>query len=147
MATDTQISFRIPAGWQTRDDRAAGILLRARPPGRPGSGVPPEIVLRSEPVDDDLHTWRREALTALALQLHDFDLEDEDDYRLAAAPARYHRFGHTLGVADLITEQWSWLAGGVGVTLTCTVERGAYIDYCELFEDVAASVEVLCSAA
>jgi hypothetical protein len=147
MATDTQISFRLPTGWQTRDAPGAGAVVRARPPRRPGSGVPPEIVVRSEPVADDLRTWRRDALTALALQLDDFDLEDEDDYRLAAAPARYHRFGHTLGSADLITEQWSWLSAGVGVTLTCTVERSAYIDYCELFEEVAESVEVLSPAA
>ena len=148
MTTDTQISFRLPTGWLTRDDNTgAGVLVRARPPGQQRAGVPPEIVVRSEPVADELHAWRRDALAALALQLHDFDLEDEDDYRLASAPARYHRFGHTLGTADLITEQWSWLAGGVGVTLTCTVERAAYIDYCELFEDVAESVELLSPAA
>jgi hypothetical protein len=147
MTTETQILFRLPKGWQTRADRAAGVLVRARPPDAARSGVPPEIVLRSQPVADDLRTWRRDALAALAAQLEEFELEDEDDDELTSRPARYHRFGHRLGSTHLITEQWSWLVDGLGVTLTCTVERAAYIDYCELFEDVAETIELLSAAA
>ena len=146
MSTDAQIRFRLPHGWTGRHDHAAGVVVRARPPDHPTS-PPPEIVVRTQPVVDDLATWRRAALRVLARQLDDFDLEDEDDYDLGREHTRYHRFGHRLGTADLITEQWSWLVDGVGVTLTCTVERADYIDYCELFEDVAGTLEILSVAA
>lgn len=147
MDTDTHLSFEMPPGWQIRSHRAAGVIARARPPRRARAGVPPEIVLRTTTVADDLEPWRRQALAALEHQLPGFELEDDEEYDLGGRPACYHRFGHRLGTADLVSEQWSWLAGGLGVTLTCTVAREEYAAYCELFEDVAATVEILGAAA
>lgn len=138
----TEIQCFIPPGWEIRNDSTTEFLVRARPHHHTG-GVPPEIVVRSQPVDEELATWRRDALAALETQLDDFELEDEDAFDLGVAPAHYHRFAHRMGTADLLTEQWAWLVHGVGVTLTCTVERADYIAYCELFEDVAETVEVL----
>lgn len=148
MITEDQlISVELPPDWQTRSHPEAGVVLRSRPRRRPRAGVPPEIVVRSRSVEDDLATWRCEAVRAVSAQLDGFELEDEDEYDLGAHRVRYHRFGHRLGTAELISEQWSWLVDGLGVTLTCTVARQEYAAYCDLFEDVAATVEILSPAA
>ena len=140
------LTFHLPPGWQTRTDPATGVVARARPRRHAPAGVPPsippEVVVRSTPVDGDLVAWRAEALRALADQLTDFELEDEDDYDLGPHHVRYHRFGHRLGTAAPISEQWAWLVEGLGVTLTCTVVREEYAGYCELFEEVASTVRL-----
>lgn len=141
------LSFDLPPGWRTRAHPDAGVVAHARPRRRRASGVPPEVVLRAVTVEDDLAAWRAGAARALAAQLDGFELEDEDDYELGAGPVHYQRFGHRLGTTELISEQWSWLVGGLGVTLTCTVAREQYAGYCELFEDVAATVEITAPAA
>lgn len=152
--TDAHLAFALPPGWQTRTQPGAGVLARARPhdpQGRPRGGVPPEIVVRTHPVDGELVTWRCEAVTALAAQLDGFELEDQDLYRLGPHRVHYHRFGHRLGTTELISDQWAWLVDrlrdgireGMGVTLTCTVPREDYPAYCDLFEDVAASVDLV----
>ncbi|MCL2543403.1 MAG: hypothetical protein FWE71_13245 [Nocardioidaceae bacterium] len=138
----SQISLELPPGWLKRADPDTGVAVRSRPRRHHADGVPPEIVVRSRPVEDGLAEWRRETLDALARQLDRFEVEDEDSYDLGMQRVHYHRFGHRLGVAELITEQWSWLVDGLGVTLTCTVARQDYAAYCDLFEDVAATVEV-----
>ena len=54
----------------------------------------------------------------------------------------YHRFAHRLGAADLLCDQWSWLVDGLGVTLTCSVAREDYPDYCDVFEAIAETVSI-----
>jgi hypothetical protein len=53
----------------------------------------------------------------------------------------YRRFAHRVGLAALVSDQWAWLTDGVGVTLTCTVAREDYADYCDVFEAVAETVD------
>lgn len=136
------IGLRLPPGWHRRGDTASGVVVAARPPSLPRSGVSPELVLRCVPVDGDLQTWRDVAVTDLRRQLADFALEDVDSYELGDHLVDYRRFGHRFGAVDVLTEQWAWLLGGVGVTLTATVAREDYADYGELFELVAGTVEV-----
>ena len=75
-------------------------------------------------------------------RLVDFELEDDDEFELLDRTVVYHRFAHRLGVADLLSDQWSWLADGLGVTLTCTVAREDYPDYCDVFEAIAETVSI-----
>lgn len=137
----------VPARWHRRDDPEHGVLVAARSRTVPGSGQRPEIVVRCALVDDDLRTWRGEAMQALADQLHAFALEDEDEFDLGPHRVAYRRFAHRLGSAELLSDQWAWLVDGLGVTLTCTVAREDYLAYCDLFEAVADSVEVMPAAA
>lgn len=141
MTSAPRLTVALPPRWRRRLDPDHGVLVHARAAAVPRSGTPPELVLRCAPVDDGLAAWRRTALDELAVRLDGFDLEDEDAYELEGRPVAYARFGHRLGLAELVSEQWSWRLGQTGVTLTGTVAREDYADYCDVFEAVAATVE------
>jgi len=137
----------VPARWHRRADPARGVVVAARARVVPPSGHIPELVVRCAAVDEDLATWRAGAITALARQLPAFALEDRDDFDLGEQPVVYHRFAHRLGTLELLSDQWAWLVDGLGVTLTCTVAREDYPAFYELFEAVAATVDVMPAAA
>lgn len=139
--TTSEPTVALPARWRRRADPGHGVLLHARAPRVPSSGTTPEVVLRQAPVDGDLTDWRAAALAELDRVLVGFDLEDEDVFDLEGRPVVYVRFAHRLGLAELVTEQWSWLLDGTGVTLTGTVAREDYADYCDVFEAVAATLD------
>ncbi|WP_148612138.1 hypothetical protein [Nocardioides rubriscoriae] len=137
------LSVCVPARWRHRRDPARGVVVAARAPSLPPSGVRPELVVRTASVDhDDGLVWRLEALGDLAAVLTDFALEDDDVFDLDGHEVHYHRFAHRVGTADVLCDQWSWLVDGVGVTLTCSAARVDYLDWCDVFEAVAETVEV-----
>ncbi|MDN4160810.1 hypothetical protein [Nocardioides abyssi] len=134
----------LPPGWHHHPDPAPDVLVAAR--GTPSwSGVPPELVLRRTevPADwaDDLDAWRAAAVVDLRRLLDRFALEDTELLDLEGRDVLYQRFAHRGVVADLLTEQWSWLVGRCGLTLSGTVALEDYADLCEVLEDAAASVE------
>lgn len=143
MITENDVTLAVPGSWHTRRDLGHGIVLAARPRTVPASGVCPEIALRCASVDLDLATWRGQALLDLRDQLVDFVLEDADRFELGDHLVAYARFAHRFGAADVICDQWAWQVDGLGVTLTCSVAREDYLAYCDLFEAVAATVDVL----
>jgi len=137
------VSLAVPRRWATFDDPAPGVALVARAPRAAPSGFTPELALHTGPVDaSSLSEWRTGAMSTLAAQLDALEVEDTDLVDLGAEPAAYTRFSHRLGGLDLMCEQWAWLHDGVGVTLTGTVARADYAAYADLFEDVAATVEL-----
>lgn len=141
------VSLAVPRRWSTRDAPAPGIVLVARAPAPTGSGFTPELVVRTCPVDrsTSLPEWRTAAMAVLAGQLVDLEVEDADTFDLGDEPVAYHRFSHRLGGADgvdVLCDQWAWLRDAVGVVLTGSVARADYGDYYDLFEDVAATVEL-----
>ncbi|GAA3829936.1 hypothetical protein [Nocardioides panacisoli] len=137
----------VPARWHRREDLKHGVVVAARARAAPPSGHPPELVVRCAAVEESLATWRAGAIAALARQLPAFALEDRDEFDLGEQPVAYHRFGHRLGTLELLSEQWAWLVDGLGVTLTCTAAREDYPAFCDLFEAVAATVDVMPAAA
>ena len=98
------------------------------------------VPLRTAP---DLTTWRDTTMAELAQRLPGFALEDADTFDLGDHRVAYRRFAHTSGAADVLSEQWAWLVDGVGVTLTCSVAREDYPAYCDVFERIAETVDVL----
>lgn len=139
------LSVCVPSTWRHRRgaDVGHGVLVAARAPALPPSGVRPELVLRTAAVDHaGAEEWRRAALAGLAQRLVDFALEDDDVYDLDGHEVHYHRFAHRVGVADVLCDQWSWLADGLGVTLTCSAARVDYPDWCDVFEAVSETVEL-----
>lgn len=135
----------VPAGWHRHPDPAPGVLVAARGAAPPGSGVAPELVLHRTEVPfrhtGDLSGWRAAALDALARALDSFALEDAEVIDLDGREVAYARFGHRGVGTDLVTEQWSWLVGESGLTLTATVALEDYADLCDVVEQVACSVE------
>lgn len=143
MITDNDVLVTVPRTWHSRRHPGPGIVLASRPRTVPASGVSPEVVLRCTAVDLDLRTWRSQALLDLRAQLADFALEDADELDLGDHRVTYCRFAHRFGAADVLSDQWAWVVDGLGVTLTCTVAREDYPTYCDLFEDIAATVDIL----
>lgn len=137
------LGIAVPPTWRRRSDPDHGVLVAARATQLPASGVRPELVLRYCRAGDDLTRWREEAMSELADRLVDFAVEDDDEYDLHGHQVAYRRFAHRLGVADVICDQWAWVAEGVGVTLTCSVAREEYADYCDVFEAIAQTVDLL----
>jgi hypothetical protein len=140
--TPEDISLVVPKTWRRRTMPDRGILVCARSAVVPPSGVPPEIVLRCTIVDTGLRTWREEAVADLAERLVDFEVEDVDELDLLGMPVVYHRFAHRPVAVDVLTDQWSWLADGLGVTLSCSAARADYPDYCDVFEGIAETVRI-----
>lgn len=137
------IAITVPSRWHRRRDPERGIVVAARPPTVPPSGYVPEVVVRCAPVDEALGAWRDDAMRDLSRQLVAFALEDEDEYDLGEHRVAYRRFAHRFGSADVLCDQWAWLVDGVGITLTCATAREDYPTYCDLFEEIAATVDVL----
>ncbi len=160
-----QLMFAVPPRWRRRADPLRGVVVAARAPTMPPSGVRPELVLRCCAVDDNLVTWRAGAVDELSRRLVDFDVEDEDVFDLGGEEVVYRRFAHRVGAADVVCDQWAWLlglavdpvdgdesgaahvAGGMGLTLTGMVAREDYADYCDVFEAVADTVGLMPRAA
>ncbi len=143
MITENDVTLTVPRTWHARRNLPHGVVLAARPRSTPATGVSPEIVLRCSTVDTSLSAWRGQALLDLRGQLTDFALEDADEYDLGDHRVTYHRFAHRFGSADVLCDQWAWLVDGLGVTLTCSVAREDYLAYCDLFENIAATVDVV----
>lgn len=141
------LGIALPATWRRRTDPGHGVVVAARSTSLPPSGVRPELTLHCAPVDLPLGRWRREAMAELSRRLPGFDLEDDDDFDLDGHEVAYRRFAHRLGAADLLSDQWAWVVDGVGVTLTCSVAREDYWDYCDVFESIAETVDVAAVAA
>lgn len=130
------LPLALPPGWVHGTRPEAGILLAASPREPGPSGVRPGINLVAEPVDGCLEDWVELTLRDLGPGLDRFDLEDEDDYD-DGCPVAYRRFSYAHEGHHLLCDLWAWVVDGIGLMLTGTVVRGEYLDYCDLFEDVA----------
>ena len=136
------LRIALPPTWRRRSDPDHGVLVSARATALPVSGVRPELTLHCTPVDDPLRQWREQAMAALAGRLHGFDLEDDDEFDLLGHDVAYRRFAHRVGAADLLCDQWAWVVERLGITLTCSVAREDYWDWCDVFEAIAATVDL-----
>jgi len=139
---DPDIGISLPVTWRRRSAPAHGVVVSARSGVLPASGVHPELTLRCAVVDTGLLEWRATAIAELSARLVDFDLEDDDVFVLLGNEVAYQRFAHRLGTADVLSDQWAWLAEGLGITLTCSVAREDYPDYCDVFEAIAETVSI-----
>lgn len=110
--------FALPAGWRVHP---AGEALVAT-----GTG-PPAVRLE----------WRCGSPPAYDAEV----VEDEDSFELDGQVVGYRRVGHREGGVEVLSEEWTWSHGEERRVLTGTVAREDYLAVCELFEDVAATVE------
>jgi len=131
----------LPPRWRRHTDPEHGVVAAARCPVAGSTGVVPLIRLEVAPVRTSLQRWRTDDLAATATRRQDFEVDDEDEFDLDGREVAYRRFGFRRGADDLLCEQWAWLVDGRGFTLTCTVGRGDYADFCDLFEAVAGTFQ------
>jgi hypothetical protein len=113
----------LPPGWRRRRHRDGALVATA--PAAGAGGVPPRLAWRTGPPP---------AYDGL-------DVEDEDGFDLDGHEVGYRRFGHRVGGVEVVSEEWTWLVDGVPHVLTGTVRREDYLVVCDLFEEVAASVD------
>lgn len=132
---DHDLSLALPRHWPRQDEPVPGVVLRARSPVVAASGLAPELVLRTVPLDD------------LPTPAAGVEIEDADEFDLSGRTVGYERLGHVIGTTDVVTDQWTWVVGDTAVVLTGTVARADYPDYCDLFEEVAGTVELTPSGA
>ncbi|MGZ5398459.1 MAG: hypothetical protein ACXWDM_00505 [Nocardioides sp.] len=111
--------FTVPVGW--RRSRRGDVVVATRP--GPSAA-------RLE--------WRTGSLPVYDAPV----VEDEDSFELSGHPVDYRRLGHRAGGVELVSEEWTWWVDGERLVLTGTVPRDDYLSVCDLFEDVAATVEV-----
>lgn len=114
--------FAVPVGW--RRSHRPGVVVATRP-----GPSPARLELRNGAVIGTVGD--HDALV----------VEDEDAYDLAGHPVAYRRFGHRADGVELVSEEWTWQVDGERLVLTGTVPRADYLSVCDLFEDVAATVE------
>ncbi len=131
----------LPPGWLRETDTAPGVVVAARGPTG-ATGARPRLTLRLEAVPDpDLVAWQDRTMAALAETQVAFDLEDEDEFDLLGREVAYRRHAHLEGRVDVMCDQWAWLADGRGTTLVCSVARADYWAHCDVFEELAESVD------
>lgn len=136
------IALSVPRHWVSHADPEQGIALAARAPRRLASGFAPELVLRATPVAGDGDEWCRRALLAPGHGLEAFEVEEIDSDDLAGWARGYRRYGHRVGAVDVVCDQWVGVVEGVGVSFTGAVARIDYADYADVFESIAATIEV-----
>jgi hypothetical protein len=136
---DVRIS--VPASWRRTSDPACGVLVAATATTVPPSGFRPSVRLRCEPAPDAASAWSAHCVSELRSTREEFALEDEDDYDLGRHHVGYRRYAHRLRGADVLCDEWAWLVDGIGFVLTCSVAREDYLDYCDVFEAIAQTVE------
>lgn len=144
-ALSHDLSIVVPSQWVSHRAPERGIALAARSRSVPPSGFPPRLVLetmRAASPQTDPAPSDAEPLEPLHTRLTDLEVEDIDTVDLDGHPVTYLRFSHRVGDTDVLCDQWQWRVEGAAVTLTGSVAREDYADYCDLFEEVAASVEL-----
>lgn len=120
MTTDDPLV--LPPGWRRR---RRGPALLATAPAGPNHRPPPRV------------EWRTGPPRAYV----DLDVEDEDRFDLNGHEVGYRRFGHRVDSVEVVSEEWTWLVDDVAYVLTGTVRREEYLAVCDLFEEVALSVD------
>ncbi len=136
-----QLTLTLPASWRRLADPDSGLLVAARAPSLPTSGVRPGLTLRCEPVPGQPPDWHAISLRDRAARLVAYDLEDEDEFELAGREVSYCRYAHRQRGVEVLSDEWAWLVDGVGFVLTCTAAREDYPDLCDLFDAIAETFE------
>ncbi|MCW2793639.1 MAG: hypothetical protein JWO76_2737 [Nocardioides sp.] len=135
------VAISVPASWRRTSDPACGVLVAAAAATLPASGFRPSVRLTCQPAPGDADAWSAQSVADLRSTREDFALEDEDGYDLGGHEVGYRRYAHRLRGTDVLCDEWAWLLDGVGLVLTCSVAREEYVDYCDVFEAIAQTVE------
>ena len=139
---DLATTLAVPAGWRRRGALDNGVLLSAVAPTSEATGILPALRLVVTPVHVAAADWVAEELAELFARLGALVVEHEES-TLLDGPATFHRrVRHLRWGAVALTEQWGWLAHGLGFTLTASAAAAEHDGVAEVFAAVAASFAV-----
>ena len=138
-AADSAVRIAVPTGWDRLANPVPGIPLVMAARQRPASGVLPSMAVAVAELGSG---WSRAGYLGglrdeLAASLESGVVEDEDALELDTGEVSYLRVAHRSGEAELVSEVWVWLCGGRAWSVSGTVDRRDYADYCDVFEGVA----------
>lgn len=145
LAPDPHPTLTLPPGWRCTADADLGILLTALAPCPGSSGVVPSIRLEVEPVTGAWGRWVAETERGLAERVPGLELEirathrRERRRRAGGEGAGYRRFRHRRAARRLVTEQWLWMVGGLGLTLSGSCAERDRAAHATCFAAVAAT--------
>jgi hypothetical protein len=159
---DLATTLAVPARWRCRGALDRGVLLSAVapttvPPGSgptwmtaPGmtaagiaaAGILPTLRLVVTPVRVAAADWVAEELAELTARLGALVVDHEESPDLGGTETFHHRVHHLRRGTAALTEQWGWLVGGLGFTLTASAAAEDHDALAEVFAAVAASFAV-----
>jgi hypothetical protein len=143
MSDEEVVRIAVPPGWERVARPAPGVALLMGARRRPASGVLPSMAVAVVDLAPDraraAYLGRlRDELTA---GLDGAEVEDEDSFELDGAPVDYLRLAHRSDDRHLVSEVWVWLTDGRAWSVSGTVDRRDYADWCDVFEGVAATFD------
>lgn len=129
----------LPRGWRRSGDPGGELIVRG--PG--SSGRPPptlrlrRLTLSGEPTSPACQ------VEALVMSLAGPAVEDHDRFWIGSGEATYVRSVRAGADGDLVVETWAWSVEDRDEVwlLTAEVLLPRYADWCEVFEDVAATFD------
>lgn len=138
-ADDSTVRIAVPSGWERLHHPVAGVPLVMAARRRPASGVLPSMAVAVAELGSG---WSRAGYLGglrdeLICGLDGGVVEDDDAVELDTGEVSYLRVAHRSGEAELVSEVWVWLCGGRAWSVSGTVDRRDYADYCDVFEGVA----------
>ena len=138
-AADSAVRIAVPSGWERLTDPVPGVPLVMAARQRPASGVLPSMAVAVAELGSG---WSRSAYLGelrdeLTASLDGGVVEDEDALELDTGEVSYLRVAHRSGATELVSEVWVWLCAGRAWSVSGTVDRCDYADYCDVFEGVA----------
>lgn len=138
--TTTTSSILIPPDWSRRERPDLGVS-QLEPHEVPASGYPPQVALFGEPTEASLEDWLQANLQTVLASLTGAAVDEVEIQDLGGRDAGYLRALHLGQDRHLLTEMWVWTAPGVGWVLSATVDLRDYVDYEEVFEEMAWSFD------
>ena len=143
MPADSVVRIAVPAGWDRVTDPAPGVALLIAARRRPATGVLPSMAVATAPLSPGptRAAYLASLRTELTAGLDDAEVEDEDSFELDGGPVDYLRVAHRQDDRHLVSEVWVWLSDGCAWSVSGTVDRRDYADWCDVFEEVAATFD------
>ena len=143
MPGDSVVRISVPPGWEQVADPVPGVALLMAARRCPATGVLPSMAVTavSLPSSRTRSTYLDGLRAELTGGLDEAEVEDEDSFELDGGPVHYLRLAHRDDDRHLVSEVWLWLADGRAWSLSGTVDGRDYADWCDVFEEVAATFD------
>lgn len=143
MPGDSVVRIAVPHGWEQVTDPVAGVALLLAARRRPASGVLPSMAVAAVPLAPGRtrSAYLSDLRAELTDGLDDAEVEDEDSFELDGGLVDYLRLSHRDDDRHLVSEVWLWLVDGRAWSVSGTVDRRDYADWCDVFEEVVATFD------